>query len=159
MGEISALEAAGALPLEDAIQLARKRGKLMKRAGKISPGGMAAILALDIPTMEAICQEASMGSENVQVANDNCPGQVVISGHEAALERAMGLAKEAKARKVVRLAVSIAAHSPLMADAQTDFNQAVEFAPISDPKIPIIGNVNAKPLTMLMKSGRTCGLN
>jgi [acyl-carrier-protein] S-malonyltransferase len=146
MGEISALEAGGALPLENAFQLARQRGKLMKRAGQISPGGMAAILALDIPTMEAICQEASQETENVQVANDNCPGQVVISGHEVALERAMALAKEAKARKVVRLAVSIAAHSPLMADAQTDFNHAVELAPISDPIIPIIGNVNARPL-------------
>jgi len=146
MGEISALEAAGALPLRAAIQLARKRGELMKRAGEISPGGMAAILALDIPTMQMICREASQGSETVQIANDNCPGQVVISGHEAALERAMTLAKGAKARKVVRLAVSIAAHSPLMADAQIDFNHAVELAPITDPLIPIIGNVNARPL-------------
>ncbi|MBC8496043.1 MAG: ACP S-malonyltransferase, partial [Chloroflexi bacterium] len=77
----------------------------------------------------------------------NCPGQVVISGAKPALERAMAAASEAGARKVVPLAVSIAAHSPLMTHAQEDFNQAVAAAPIAAPKIPVIGNVSAKPLT------------
>ena len=120
----------------------------MKAAGDTSPGGMAAILALDIPTLDGICIQASAPGEIVQVANDNCPGQVVISGETNALERAMELANEAGAKKVVRLAVSIAAHSPLMTHAQEDFNQAVNEAPITDPLIPIIGNVNAKPLTI-----------
>ncbi len=147
MGELSALVASASLPFRDALSLVRRRGELMKRAGVISPGGMAAILGLDIPTLDEICSQASASGEVVQVANDNCPGQVVISGADAALERALPLAREAKARKVVRLAISIAAHSPLMNHAQEDFNQAVESAPIQDPVRPIIGNVSAKPMT------------
>jgi [acyl-carrier-protein] S-malonyltransferase len=127
--------------------LVRRRGELMKRAGTISPGGMAAILGLDIPTLDEICAQASAPGEVVQVANDNCPGQVVISGASVALERALPLAREAKARKVVPLAISIAAHSPLMNHAQEDFNQAVNAAPIQNPIHPIIGNVNARPMT------------
>ncbi len=147
MGEFSALVAAGALSFQDALQLVRRRGDLMKAAGDSSPGGMAAILGLDIPTLDSICSQASTTEQIVQVANDNCPGQVVISGEKNALERAMTASGEAGARKVVPLAVSIAAHSPLMTHAQEDFNQAVAASPISDPQTPIIGNVNAKPLT------------
>jgi [acyl-carrier-protein] S-malonyltransferase len=147
MGELSALVASGALPFEDAVVLTRRRGELMKRAGEISPGGMAAVIGLDIPVLEEICTRASINEDIVQIANDNCPGQVVISGHTQALKRAMNLAEDSKARKVVQLSVSIAAHSPLMADAQDDFNQAVMEASISDPLIPIIGNVTAQPLT------------
>jgi [acyl-carrier-protein] S-malonyltransferase len=147
MGELSALVAAAALPFRDALSLVRRRGELMKRAGARSPGGMAAILGLDIPTLDQICAQASAPGEVVQVANDNCPGQVVISGASAALERALPLAREAKARKVVPLAISIAAHSPLMNHAQEDFNQAVDSAPIQDPICPIIGNVSARPMT------------
>lgn len=147
MGEFSALVAAGALTFQDALKLVHRRGELMKAAGDSSPGGMAAILGLDIATLDQICSQASTPNQIVQVANDNCPGQVVISGEMNALERAMTASGEAGARKVVPLAVSIAAHSPLMAHAQEDFNQAVATAPISDPQTPIIGNVNAKPLT------------
>jgi [acyl-carrier-protein] S-malonyltransferase len=147
MGQLSALAAAGALPYEHALRLARRRGELMKQAGEVSPGGMAALLALDIPTVDQICAQASTADEIVQVANDNCPGQVVISGADAALERAMELARQAGARKVVRLAVSIAAHSPLMRHAQEGFNQAVQAAPLSDPLAPVVGNVQAAPLT------------
>jgi [acyl-carrier-protein] S-malonyltransferase len=146
MGELSALVAAKALSYEDALILSRRRGELMKRAGIRSPGGMAAVIALDIITMEEICRLASTKNETVQVANDNCPGQVVISGDSAALNRAMDMARDANARKVVRLNVSIAAHSPLMGDAQEDFSSEVNKAPIKDPVIPIIGNVTAQPL-------------
>jgi [acyl-carrier-protein] S-malonyltransferase len=146
MGELSALVAAKILPFEAALKLARRRGELMKQAGEISPGGMAAILGLDIPTLDEICALASDENEIVQVANDNCPGQVVISGAKPALERAMSLASEAGAKRVVPLAISIAAHSPLMTHAQEGFNQAVEAAPIQTATIPLIGNVTAKPL-------------
>lgn len=146
MGEFSALVSARSLPYLDAINLVRTRGKLMKAAGQISPGGMAAILGLPIDALEQICLDSSTESESVQVANDNCPGQVVISGSGHALERAMHLAKEAGARRVVRLKVSIAAHSVLMNQAQSEFTLAVEDAPINDPTIPIIGNVSAKVL-------------
>jgi [acyl-carrier-protein] S-malonyltransferase len=146
MGELSALVAAQALPFPEALRLVRTRGELMKQAGEVSPGGMAAILGLDIPTMEAICQAASAGNEIVQVANDNCPGQVVISGSTPALERALQQARAAGARRAIPLAVSIAAHSPLMAHAQAGFNQAVAAAPLAEPTVPIVGNVTAEPL-------------
>jgi [acyl-carrier-protein] S-malonyltransferase len=147
MGELTALVAAGCLEFPAALQLARHRGELMKQAGQVSSGGMAAILGLDIPTLEALCAQASTPDEIVQVANDNCPGQVVISGADAALERALPLIQAAGARRAVRLAVSIAAHSPLMAHAQDGFNQAVAAAPIVEPVVPLVGNVTAAPLT------------
>ena len=146
MGELSALVSAGSLEFEEGLLLVRKRGELMKQAGERSPGGMAAILGLDIELLDKICASSSTDSEIVQIANDNCPGQVVISGASTALERAMISAKEAGARRVIRLAVSIAAHSPLMIYAQDSFNQAVESVHFNDPAIPIIGNVNATPL-------------
>jgi [acyl-carrier-protein] S-malonyltransferase len=108
---------------------------------------MAAIMGLDIPTLDQLCAEASLPGEVVQVANDNCPGQVVISGASPALQRALQLAQQAGARRAVPLAVSIAAHSPLMAHAQADFNRAVEAAPLRDPAIPLVGNVTAEPLS------------
>jgi len=147
MGELSALVAAEALAYPDALLLVRKRGELMKEAGDHSPGGMAAIVGMDIPTLEKICEEASTPDEAVQVANDNCPGQVVISGANLALGRALLTAEQAGARRIIRLAVSIAAHSPLMVRAQQAFIQAVDAAPFHSPSIPIIGNVNAHPLT------------
>jgi [acyl-carrier-protein] S-malonyltransferase len=135
--------AAQALPYPDALRLVRRRGELMKRAGEISPGGMAAIMGLDIPTLERVCAQASHTDEIVQVANDNCPGQVVISGARPALERAVQFAQEAGARRAVILAVSIAAHSPLMGHAQADFNQAVDAAPLSEALLPVVVNVSA----------------
>jgi len=146
MGEISALVAAEALSFEDALRLARIRGELMKRAGEQTPGGMAAILGLDIPTLDQICRQASQQDEIVQVANDNCPSQVVISGTSAALDRAILLAQQAGARRAIRLPISIASHSPLMQNAQSDFNAAVDATPMRTPKYPIIGNVTASPL-------------
>lgn len=147
MGEVSALVACGALDYPAALRLARRRGEEMKQAGQLNPGGMAAILGLDIPTLEGLCAQASQPGEVVQVANDNCPGQVVVSGASPALERLVELAKAAGARRALRLAVSIAAHSPLMAHAQAGFNQAVEAAQIADPSLPLVGNVAARPLT------------
>jgi len=146
MGELSALVATGSLTYESALRLVRRRGELMKEAGQLTPGGMAAVLGADIPTLERICAAASTTEQVVQVANDNCPGQVVISGAVEALERAARLANEAGIRKVRPLAVSIPAHSPMMAHAQERFNQAVEEAGVQDPAIPIVGNVTAQPL-------------
>ncbi len=146
MGELSALVACKSLIYRQALELTRIRGKLMKQAGELNPGGMAAILGLEIPLLEEICRQASTTTEIVQVANDNCPGQVVISGHLPALDRALELAQNAGARRIVKLAVSIASHSPLMAHAQAGFTQAVNEAPIQDPLMPVIGNVSALPL-------------
>ena len=147
LGELSALTAAGAMSFGEGLRLVRARGELMKRAGELSPGSMAAVLGLDIPGLEKICQEASTTGEIVQVANDNCPGQVVISGAKVAVERAIAGAKAAGAKRAIPLAVSIAAHSPLMASIQEEWNQAVDGCEMTDPKLPVIGNVHAKPMT------------
>jgi [acyl-carrier-protein] S-malonyltransferase len=146
MGELSALVAAGALSFSDGLRLVKTRGELMKRAGELSPGGMAAILGLDIPEIEQLCRQASTVTEIVQVANDNCPGQVVISGSNAALDRIQPMLEQAGARRVIRLAVSIAAHSPYMSSSQADFNSSIASTLIKDSYIPVIGNVTAKPL-------------
>ena len=147
LGELSALTASSALSFADGLRLVRTRGELMKHAGEVNPGGMAAILGVDIPTLERVCAEASTADEIVQVANDNCPGQVVISGHKATLERAMAGAKASGAKRAVALAVSIAAHSPLMDSIQADWNAAVDACAMSAPSIPVIGNVQAKSMS------------
>ena len=118
----------------------------MKKAGEMNPGGMAATLNLDIPSLEKVCAEASRAGEPVQVANDNCPGQVVISGAKAAVERAMQGAKAAGAKRAIPLAVSIAAHSKLMDSIQNEWNEAVNAAGVKDAQIQIIGNVIAKSI-------------
>ena len=148
LGEYSALYAAGALEFADALRLVRERGRLMKLAGERQPGGMAAVLGLDLDTVRDICERArAETSSPVQVANDNCPGQVVISGALPGLERAMTLAQSAGARKVVRLAVSIAAHSPLMQVVQDEFAAAVRATPMRAPQVPVVMNATARPTT------------
>lgn len=147
LGELPALVAAGAIQFEDGLRLVQKRGELMQLAGEFNPGAMAAILALDSQQIVEICTQASKETGlPVQLANDNCPGQVVISGDETALTRALELAQEAKARKIVRLPITIASHSSLMNSIADDFATAVDDTPIQTPTIPIIGNVTAKPL-------------
>lgn len=146
LGELSALAASGALSFESGLRLVRKRGELMKRAGEMNPGSMAAILNLDIPSLEKVCAEAGREGETVQVANDNCPGQVVISGAKAAVERAMAGAKAAGAKRAIPLAVSIAAHSNLMASIQAEWNEAVKAAGVKDALVQIVGNVVAKSI-------------
>lgn len=146
LGEFSALVAAGAIGFVEALRLVRARGQAMKAAGARSPGGMAAVLGLEAEAVDRLCREARASGGTVQVANDNCPGQVVISGDEATLEQAIGLLEQAGAKRIVRLAVSIAAHSPLMRAAQEDFNRALDATPVKDPEIPLVGNVGAAPL-------------
>jgi [acyl-carrier-protein] S-malonyltransferase len=148
MGEFSALVAAGSLTFTDGLTLVRKRGELMKAAGERQPGAMAAVLALDAETLTAICVDASEKTGRpIQVANDNCSGQLVISGDETALIEAIRLAQEAGARKVIQLPISIAAHSELMASAAEEFARTVDETPIAAPRMPVIGNVSARPLT------------
>lgn len=147
LGEYSALVAAGALAFGDGLRLVRERGRLMKEAGERSPGGMAAILKVDDEMVADICRRASQETGKVvQVANYNSPGQVVISGDNLALEAAMEMAHDAGARRVVRLAVSIAAHSPLMAVIADEFRQAVVATFIQLPQVPVVANVTARPL-------------
>lgn len=148
MGEFSALVAAGALSFEDGIKLVRERGRLMKQAGEQSPGGMAAILGLERESVEAICATVrEQTDEYVGVANDNCPGQIVVSGTTNALEQAMALAKEEGAKRAIRLAVSIAAHSPLMAEVAAEFHALLDDTSFHQPAIPLVANATASPLT------------
>lgn len=142
MGEYSALVMAGALRFADGLRLVQERGRLMKLAGERNPGGMAAVLGLDEPTVADVCNQAG----DVQIANDNAPGQIVISGTFDGIERAMDLASEARAKRVIRLAVSIAAHSVLMNSIVDEFAQAVKDTLIRPPKIPVVGNITARPL-------------
>jgi [acyl-carrier-protein] S-malonyltransferase len=148
MGEFSALVAAGALSFEASTRLVRERGRLMKQAGERSPGGMAAILGLERESLEEICTAAQEETQEfVGVANDNCPGQLVISGTFAALEHATALAKERGAKRAVRLNVSIAAHSPLMTEAAAEFRRLLDATEFSEPAIPLVANAVARPLT------------
>jgi [acyl-carrier-protein] S-malonyltransferase len=148
MGEYSALVAAGSLSFADGLRLVHERGRLMKEAGEQSPGGMAAILGMEPAEVDALCAQARSETGGVvQLANDNCPGQLVISGDDTSLTRAMDLASQAGAKKVVRLAVSIAAHSPLMAPAAGALRKAIEATTLHPPAMPVVGNVHARPLS------------
>jgi [acyl-carrier-protein] S-malonyltransferase len=147
LGEFSALVAAGSLSFPEALRLVRERGRVMKEAGQRHPGGMAAVIGLDVDVVDGACREAREATGSaVEVANDNCPGQVVISGSEAALARATDRLKELGARRVIRLAVSIAAHSSLMASAQEVFRHSLARAEVAEPRLTVIGNVHAEPL-------------
>lgn len=146
MGELTALTAAGALPVAEGLQLVRERGRLMKLAGERQPGGMAAVLKLDDATVDQACREASAATGGVvQVANYNSPGQVVISGDRETLAQAVDLLKARKGR-VIPLAVSIAAHSPLMTAVVDEYRAAVVRTPFRGPQVPVVANITARPL-------------
>ncbi len=161
VGEYAALVASGALGLEEAVALVRERGRLMHQEGTACPSGMAAVLGLDDAVVQEVCAQASeetlaaLGPEanrhpgmgRVVVANYNSPGQVVISGEQQALARAMELASGRGAKRVVTLAVSGAFHSPVMEPAAAGLARAVAEAPLLDAKIPLISNISATPIT------------
>jgi len=148
LGEFTALTAAGALAFEDGLRLVRERGRLMKEAGEQYPGAMAALLGLDAEPVRELCARAQAQTGGVLVlANDNCPGQIVISGDDASIEAALALAKDAGAKKAVKLAVSIASHSPLMESAAAAFREALDATTFHAPALPIYANVTAAPLT------------
>ncbi len=145
LGEFTAYHVAGALSLPDAVRLVRRRGELMLEAGMVRPGAMAAILGELARPIEAICLEASeVGT--VVPANYNAVEQTVVSGEVPGVERAMELAKAAGAKRVVRLTVSGAFHSPLMAPAITGLEQALLRPDWSDPRWPVFSNVTAAPV-------------
>ncbi len=147
LGEFSALAAAGALSFAGGLALVRRRGELMKLAGERSPGGMAAVLGLDAGPVAELCAHiAAETGRFVGVANDNCPGQIVISGDETALARAVEQLAAAGARKVVRLPISIAAHTPLMTSVAVEFAAAVDGTPLAETRVPVIANVTARPI-------------
>jgi len=149
LGEYSAYVAAGVLSFANGVRLVRERGRLMKKAGEISPGGMAAIIKLNDEVVAGICEQVSAMGGVLQVANYNSPGQVVISGENAAVDKGVELAKEAKAKRALKLPVSIAAHSELMRVVADEFRQAVDETPLNLPETAIVANITARPLQTL----------
>ncbi|MBK1636172.1 [acyl-carrier-protein] S-malonyltransferase [Rhodovulum adriaticum] len=146
LGEYSALCAAGAISLADTARLLRIRGEAMQDATPVGVGAMAAILGLDYAAVDAIAQEAAEG-EVVQAANDNDPGQVVISGHVAAVERAVALAKGQGAKRAVMLPVSAPFHCALMEPAARVMAEALSDVAIEAPHVPVVTNVRAEAVS------------
>lgn len=147
LGEFTAYHAADALTLDDAAQLVRRRGELMYESGVKRPGAMAAILGDLREPIETVCAMATAEAGLCVPANFNSPGQIVVSGEEAGVERAMVLAKEAGAKRAVRLNVSGAFHSPLMEDAAEGLRRALEDAEPRDPAFAVYANVTSEPVT------------
>lgn len=146
MGQYSALVAAGALDLADAVRLVRERGRLMQRSGAGRPGRMAAIIGLDEARLpDLIARAAEHGI--VGVANRNSPGQVVVSGEAAAVAAACAIARELGAKRAVELPVSVAAHSPLMAEAAEGMRRVLTGVAFRDPLPPLLANADARPIT------------
>lgn len=146
LGEYSALAAAGALGVADAARLLRTRGRAMQAAVPVGAGAMAALLGLDFATAAGVAAEAA-GHQVCQAANDNDPGQVVVSGHREAVERAVGIARERGARRAVLLPVSAPFHCALMEPAARAMAEALEGVEINPPAVPLVANVRARPVS------------
>ena len=146
LGEFSAYHAAGSLSFADAVRTVRLRGELMFRSGQARPGTMAAVLGLDDDIVDGVCRQASEEGSVVIAANFNAPGQVVISGDVAAVERAGPMLVSAGAKKVAPLNVSGAFHSPLMGVAEEELSSHLDAVDFRDPAFPVISNVTAAPV-------------
>ncbi|MFZ5781482.1 MAG: ACP S-malonyltransferase [Pseudomonadota bacterium] len=146
LGEYSALAAAGALRLSDAARLLKLRGQAMQKAVPVGEGAMAALLGIELEGALEACREAAQG-EVVAVANDNGGGQVVVSGHKAAVERAIEAAKAKGAKRGMLLPVSAPFHCPLMQPAADAMQAALETVTLSTPKVPLVANVLASEIT------------
>jgi [acyl-carrier-protein] S-malonyltransferase len=145
LGEYSALAAAGALSLADAARLLKRRGQAMQTAVPVGDGAMVAVLGLDLDAVEALAEEAAQG-QVCDVANDNAPGQVVLSGDSAAIERATELAREKGAKRALPLSVSAPFHCSLLAPAAEAMAEALETVDIGLPRPPLVANVTAQML-------------
>jgi [acyl-carrier-protein] S-malonyltransferase len=146
LGEYSALTAAGAVSVTDAARLLRARGRAMQDAVPVGVGAMAALLGLGLEDVRKVAEAAAQG-EVCAAANDNDPGQVVVSGHKAAVERAVDLAKAAGAKRAVLLPVSAPFHCALMAPAAEAMAEALGSVAINTPVVPVVANVRAEGIT------------
>ena len=146
LGEYSALAAAGALTVADTARLLKTRGQAMQRAVPVGEGAMAALLGLDVEQAIGVARDAA-GDGVCDAANDNAPGQVVVSGHREAVERAVELAKEAGAKRAMLLPVSAPFHCSLMQPAAEVMADALEAAEVAAPAVPLVANVTASALT------------
>ncbi len=146
LGEYSALAAVGSLGLADAARLLRRRGQAMQAAVPVGAGAMAAVLGLELAEAQAVAEEAAQG-EVCQAANDNAPGQVVLSGHTAAVERAIEIAKGKGAKRAILLPVSAPFHCSLMAPAAEVMAEALAQVEVAMPAVPLVANVTASHLS------------
>jgi len=140
LGEFTALVAAGAMSFEDGLQVVRQRGRFMQEACDATEGGMAAVIGMEEAAVQAVCEEAG-----VQLANLNCPGQIVISGEKSRIAAACELAKARGAKRALPLTVAGAYHSPLMTGAQPRLRTVLEGIEIGQTTVPVISNVTAAP--------------
>lgn len=145
LGEYSALAAAGAFSVAQTARLLKARGMAMRNAAPPGISGMAALLGADFAQAEEVTRQASRGNEVCVVANDNAPGQIVISGHKAALERAAEIAKTKGIKRLMMLPVAAAFHSPLMAPAAREMAERLGQETITPPRVPVISNVSVNP--------------
>ncbi len=146
LGEYSALAAVGAFEVAEAARLLKRRGQAMQAAVPVGEGAMAALLGLDLEAAAAVAEAAAQG-EVCAPANDNAPGQVVVSGHKTAVERALEVAAEQGARKGVLLPVSAPFHCALMAPAAEAMAEALDQTPPREPRLPLVSNVSAAAVT------------
>ncbi len=148
LGEYTALCIADALSLNDAIKLVRLRGEAMQNAVPNGQGAMAVILGLDINTLQNVCAKAEQETNAVcDIANDNCDGQIVISGATVAIEKAMEIAKENGAKRAMKLPLSVPPHSRLMAPVAEKMKIALDEIEIKTPRVPLISNKTCQPMT------------
>jgi len=144
LGEYSALAAARAFSVPDAARLVKRRGQAMQKAVPVGEGAMAALLGLEIEAAREVAEAASQG-QICTVANDNSPGQIVVSGHTQAVERAVAIAAERGARRSIMLSVSAPFHSPLMSPAAEIMAEALAETALDAPAVPLVANVSARP--------------
>jgi len=147
LGEYSALVAAGVLDFEDAVKLVRARGLYMEEAVPGGQGGMAAVLGAERDALDALCRSISETVGLVELANVNCPGQIVVSGTKAGVAAVAERGKEAGAKRVIPLEVSGPFHSSLMQPAADKLAQALAGVEFRDARVPVVANVNAQPVT------------
>ena len=143
LGEYTALVFAGVMSFEDGLRVVRERGRAMQAASEAVPSGMVSILGLDREKIEKLCEDARAEGEVLQIANYLCPGNIVVSGHQAACQRVADLAVKAGAMKAIPLAVAGAFHTPLMQPAVERLAKALASVKLNPPRIPVISNVDA----------------
>ncbi|HTW53239.1 MAG TPA: ACP S-malonyltransferase, partial [Stellaceae bacterium] len=144
LGEYSAHAAAGTFSIPDAVRLVKRRGQAMQSAVPVGEGAMAALLGLDIDAARAVA-DGTAGHGVCVVANDNCPGQIVVSGHTEAVRKAVELAAERGARRSIMLPVSAPFHCPLLAPAAEVMEEALGKVALQTPRVPVVANVTAAP--------------
>jgi [acyl-carrier-protein] S-malonyltransferase len=147
LGEYTAVCYAGGVSFADGLKLVQKRGEAMQACADATDSGMASVLGLDLEKLTAVCEECRTGDEILQPANLLCPGNIAVSGHRSALERLEPAASAAGAMKVVPLSVAGAFHTPIMDGAVEQLTQALEEVELSNTRIPVYSNVDAKPHT------------